>query len=151
MRKHTTPPYQLTLKSNGCLILIAALTPSHLLVASKHSLGTTAESQSHLQRDEVDTGIADGIKDLSLKDAKTKNKGKQAVKKSTETPISEADAEREAQAHAEVGRQWLKKTLAASGKSEPELARRLWRDNLTAVLEVCMRPFRITLTDLSFH
>ncbi|OBZ77669.1 tRNA ligase 1 [Grifola frondosa] len=33
------PPYTLTLKSNGCIIFIAALTPSKLLVTSKHSLG----------------------------------------------------------------------------------------------------------------
>lgn len=35
----------MTLKSNGCLILVSALTPHHLLVASKHSLGTTTEDE----------------------------------------------------------------------------------------------------------
>ena len=37
--KRTKAPYELTHKSNGCIILIAALTPRDLLVTSKHSLG----------------------------------------------------------------------------------------------------------------
>ncbi|KAI0826327.1 RNA ligase-domain-containing protein [Irpex lacteus] len=39
LESHTKPPYTLTLKSNGCIIFIAALTPTKLLVTSKHSLG----------------------------------------------------------------------------------------------------------------
>ena len=37
------------LKSNGCIIFIAALTPTKLLVTSKHSLGpsTTPGQESH--------------------------------------------------------------------------------------------------------
>ncbi|WWC96209.1 hypothetical protein V866_003076 [Kwoniella sp. B9012] len=93
MKIHTEPPYHLTLKSNGCLILISALSPSHLIVASKHSLGTTTEAQ-----------------------------------------------EQEA-AHAAVGRDWVKKTLAAKGKTEAELAKKLWDGNMTAVLELCDDSF----------
>jgi tRNA ligase len=50
---HTTPPYTLSLKSNGCIIFIAALTPSKLLVTSKHSLGPLQGiSETHAQAGE---------------------------------------------------------------------------------------------------
>jgi tRNA ligase len=39
LETHTKPPHTLTLKSNGCIIFIAALSPSQILVTSKHSLG----------------------------------------------------------------------------------------------------------------
>lgn len=35
----TAPPYYLTLKSNGCIILVAAISPTQLLVTSKHAIG----------------------------------------------------------------------------------------------------------------
>ena len=41
LEARTTAPYTLSLKSNGCIIFIGALTPSKLLVTSKHSLGNT--------------------------------------------------------------------------------------------------------------
>ena len=49
LESHTKPPYTLTLKSNGCIIFIAALTPTKLIVTSKHSLGNKSggEGQSH--------------------------------------------------------------------------------------------------------
>ncbi|KAK4057376.1 tRNA ligase [Microbotryomycetes sp. JL221] len=53
--KHSSPPYELTLKSNGCIIFIAALTPAHLIVTSKHSVGphaAAATNMSHSQRGE---------------------------------------------------------------------------------------------------
>ncbi|KAM0786912.1 hypothetical protein ACM66B_002336 [Microbotryomycetes sp. NB124-2] len=53
--KHSSGPYELTLKSNGCIIFIAALTPSHLIVTSKHSIGSNAAAateMSHSQRGE---------------------------------------------------------------------------------------------------
>ncbi|OSD02575.1 hypothetical protein PYCCODRAFT_1389718 [Trametes coccinea BRFM310] len=51
LESHTAPPYTLTLKSNGCIIFIAALTPTKLLVTSKHSLGPSpaATGESHAQ------------------------------------------------------------------------------------------------------
>ncbi|TFY66796.1 hypothetical protein EVG20_g4297 [Dentipellis fragilis] len=50
LEAHTKPPYALTLKSNGCIILIAALTPTKLLVTSKHSLGPVpGQEESHAQ------------------------------------------------------------------------------------------------------
>ncbi|KAJ7255821.1 RNA ligase-domain-containing protein [Mycena haematopus] len=39
LESHTTAPYTLSLKSNGCIIFIAALTPEKLLVTSKHAMG----------------------------------------------------------------------------------------------------------------
>ncbi|BGP19484.1 hypothetical protein JCM10213_006304 [Rhodosporidiobolus nylandii] len=54
---HSTGPYELTTKSNGCIILIGALDAKHLVVTSKHSIGknanlTTEDSVSHSQRGE---------------------------------------------------------------------------------------------------
>ena len=46
-------PYILSLKSNGCIIFIAALTPTELLVTSKHSLGPVQGSDvSHAEMGE---------------------------------------------------------------------------------------------------
>ncbi|KNZ51113.1 hypothetical protein VP01_408g2 [Puccinia sorghi] len=39
LRDRTQAPYHLTLKTNGCIIFLAALTPSDLLVTSKHATG----------------------------------------------------------------------------------------------------------------
>lgn len=137
MQHHTQPPYHLTLKSNGCLILISALSPSHLVVASKHSLGTTTEAQAALES-EADAKLVDGVGKLDLKG--DKGKGKAAV---------QDDEHIEAMQHAEVGRMWLKRTLQRSGRTEEELARRLWDESLTAVLEVSswslLRPFYCSL------
>lgn len=65
MKDHTQGPYDVTLKSNGCLILVSALTPYHLLVASKHSLGTTTEDE----KPAVSTaqgGLAAAMQNLNL-------------------------------------------------------------------------------------
>lgn len=124
MQHHTEGPYHLTLKSNGCLILISALSPRHLVVASKHSLGTTTEIQTETKGD-VDGVLVDGVAGLAVKDDKGKGKGKE-----------EDEEHLEAKQHAEVGRIWLRRTLQKSGKTEEDLARRLWNQGLTAVLEV---------------
>jgi tRNA ligase len=112
------------LKSNGCLILISALSPKHLVVASKHSLGTTTENQTE-SKDKVEGALVDGVASLSVKDDKGKGKGK-----------AEDDEHLEAKQHAEVGRIWLRRTLQRSGKTEEDLAKQLWDRGLTAVLEV---------------
>ena len=44
-RSTNYPPYTLTLKSNGCIIFIATLSPTQLVVTSKHSLGTHNDSE----------------------------------------------------------------------------------------------------------
>ncbi|KAJ7481011.1 RNA ligase-domain-containing protein [Mycena galericulata] len=43
LEAHTTAPYTLSLKSNGCIVFIAALTPDKLLITSKHSIGAAGE------------------------------------------------------------------------------------------------------------
>ncbi|EPQ53735.1 hypothetical protein GLOTRDRAFT_78807 [Gloeophyllum trabeum ATCC 11539] len=54
LESHTAPPYTLTLKSNGCIIFIAPLTPTKLLVTSKHSVGPgTDATKSHAGRGEM--------------------------------------------------------------------------------------------------
>ena len=88
LESHTAAPYTLTLKSNGCIIFIAALTPTKLVVTSKHSLG--------------------------------------ALRENTVGPGS----------HAQVGERWLRKHLAAAGKTEEQLAAFLWEKRWTAVAEV---------------
>lgn len=45
LEARTGAPYTLTLKSNGCIIFIASLSPSKILVTSKHSLGAGANAQ----------------------------------------------------------------------------------------------------------
>ena len=81
----TAAPYTLSLKSNGCIILIAALTPSKLVITSKHSLGPVAQNKV---------------------------------------------------SHAQAGETWLRKYLVNKGKTEEDLATRLWESNLTAIAEV---------------
>ena len=128
MKHHTQAPYHLTLKSNGCLILISALSPKHLVVASKHSLGTTTEAQVAAQADARDEELLiNGVEKLKVKEDNGKGKAK------AEEP---SDEHAEARQHAEVGRMWVSRTLDKSGKTEEDLARQLWERNLTAVLEV---------------
>lgn len=43
--------------------------------------------------------------------------------------------------HAEVGREWVRRTLKRSGRTSEELAQRLWDENVTAVLEVNPRSY----------
>ncbi|KAL7423003.1 tRNA ligase [Cryptotrichosporon argae] len=230
--RHTEPPYYLTLKSNGCLILISALDPEHLLVASKHSLGTTTEAQADTQRGHKDKQHedkqhedkqhtaeprhdgkhaqagpsqqahprhvpgtrqadsphttrapksqaaeveadepAEGVEHLEVDgQAKAKNQKKREAKSRAKAERKEAAGKErtvdpaaqmadhgkgksntaedgdekehgEAKVHAEVGRTWVRRTLAKSRKTETELARRLWDENLTAVLELCDDSF----------
>ena len=53
LKNHTSPPYVLTLKSNGCIIFIAPLSPTKLLVTSKHATGPIQGAKvSHSQMGE---------------------------------------------------------------------------------------------------
>ncbi|KAJ7111990.1 RNA ligase-domain-containing protein [Mycena epipterygia] len=90
LNAHTAAPYTLSLKSNGCIIFIAALTPTKVLITSKHSIGPTP---------------GEGI------------------------------------SHAEAGEQWLRKYFEQKGKSEEQLAARLWENNWTAIAELCDDSF----------
>lgn len=49
--QYTTAPYVLTFKENGCIIFIAALSPTQLVVTSKHSLGSIEGTEvTHAQK-----------------------------------------------------------------------------------------------------
>ncbi|KAG2145593.1 RNA ligase-domain-containing protein [Suillus cothurnatus] len=87
---HTGPTYTLSLKSNGCIIFVAPISPSKLIVTSKHALGPMQ-------------GVSE--------------------------------------THSEVGHRWLKKHLEEEGKSEEQLASRLWEKNWTAIAELCDDSF----------
>lgn len=55
--QYSTGPYELTTKSNGCIILIGALDEQNLVVTSKHSIGrnanlSTEDGVSHSERGE---------------------------------------------------------------------------------------------------
>lgn len=53
LKIHTAAPYTLSLKSNGCIIFIGALTPEKLVITSKHSIGPVAGAEkSHAQAGE---------------------------------------------------------------------------------------------------
>ncbi|KAF8343001.1 RNA ligase-domain-containing protein [Cantharellus anzutake] len=53
LEKNTTAPYYLTLKSNGCIIFVAALANDKLIVTSKHSVGQhTGAEISHAMQGE---------------------------------------------------------------------------------------------------
>ena len=53
LEAHTKPPYTLTLKSNGCIVFIAGLSQSQILVTSKHSIGPIqGVPESHAQAGE---------------------------------------------------------------------------------------------------
>ncbi|KAF7297826.1 tRNA ligase [Mycena kentingensis (nom. inval.)] len=88
---HTSGPYTLSLKSNGCIIFIAPLTPTKLLITSKHSIGPATE------------------------------KGRTS--------------------HADAGEKWLRKYLEDKGRTEADLANVLWKNNWTAVAELCDDAF----------
>lgn len=48
---YTAPPYVLTFKENGCIIFISALSPTELVVTSKHSLGSIEGTEvTHAQK-----------------------------------------------------------------------------------------------------
>lgn len=136
MEQHTAPPYRLTLKSNGCLILISALSPDYLVVASKHSLGTMTETDTGGTQD-IEK-LAKTLENLSVDKEKAANDA---------YSVDLADMQ-----HAEVGREWLRRTLRKSKKTEAQLARRLWDGNLTAVFEVSffLRPVRDHADEYSY-
>ncbi|KAF5318587.1 hypothetical protein D9619_010998 [Psilocybe cf. subviscida] len=86
LERHTVAPYILSLKSNGCIIFIAALSPTQIMVTSKHSLG----------------------------------------------PIAGVEM-----SHSQAGEMWLRRHLERAGKTEEDLAARLWAEKWTAVAELC--------------
>jgi hypothetical protein len=113
------------------------------VVASKHSLGTTTESEE-TQSVDVFAKVEEDLGKLSFSEKKSdkKSKGKQKNGKEDKPEHEDReDEEGQSRQHAEVGREWLHRTLRKSGKTEADLASVLWQKNMTAVLEVsCQRP-----------
>ncbi|KAJ7304654.1 RNA ligase-domain-containing protein [Mycena albidolilacea] len=109
LEAHTAPPYTLSLKSNGCIIFIAALTPTRILVTSKHSIGAVPGAKSTTQ--------------------------------STTSAATPGSSQPETLSHAQAGEAWLRKYLAKKGRTEAELAGRLWGEKWTAVAELCDDAF----------
>ena len=188
LAKYSQGPYDLTYKSNGCLILISAISETEVLVTSKHSLGTTIVPKDKLEKDgDTNCTDQDGATqqilpakeepkasakaaapspdvaptfDLSTKSGQ-KKAAKYAAQQAKKIEKANADRDREAYqqeakaeadakkhqnagggtdsgvpAHAEMGRRWLSKTLKKVGKTERDLAKALWKRNVTAVTEV---------------
>ncbi|CAD6905264.1 unnamed protein product [Tilletia controversa] len=53
IKEFSEPPYHLTFKENGCIIFISALSPTQVVVTSKHSLGTREDVEmSHAVKGE---------------------------------------------------------------------------------------------------
>jgi tRNA ligase len=100
--------------------MISALSPTEIVVASKHSLGTTIEQTVE--------SVTSGLNKASLDKAADKEEQKEKAADATE--------ETESRAHAAVGREWVARTLKKSGKTTEELAKRLWDENVTGVFEV---------------
>ncbi|KAL1742460.1 RNA ligase-domain-containing protein [Schizophyllum fasciatum] len=55
LEAHTAAPYTLSLKSNGCIIFIAALTEDKLLVTSKHAIGPVRQEKEDKKENEEES------------------------------------------------------------------------------------------------
>lgn len=116
IEKHSTPPYLLTFKENGCIIFIAALSSSQLIVTSKHALNSSRDvKQSHGVP--VDRSAPEGEEE-SVSDSL-------AEAKNGDPP-----------SHAAKGEEWLEVHLARVGRTKQHLASELWQRGETAVAEV---------------
>lgn len=120
LRRYTIAPYTLTFKSNGCLILISALSPTECLVSSKHALPVGPLPNSF--------GAGFGSEDSRAEEL---SKLKSLLGKSQSDNLD----------HATMGALWLRWTLSRAGKTEADLASELWAQNLTAVAELCDDTF----------
>ncbi|KZT54865.1 hypothetical protein CALCODRAFT_499280 [Calocera cornea HHB12733] len=137
---NTKGPYELTLKSNGCLILVAALTPSRLLVTSKHSLGTRTRKEAPADG----SAVGEATSEAEVIDEDDNTSGHPGAPPQV--------------SHAERGEDWLFTHLKQVGKTEADLAKVLWERNVTAVAELCddsfeehVLPIPKELTGLVLH
>ncbi len=126
IRKYSQPPYLLTFKENGCIIFVSALTPTSLIVTSKHSLGAkqapaSATASAPAEEQEADDDDVAGEK--------------------TAPATAAAEAGSEPVSHAAKGGEWLDRHLSSVGRTRAELAGELWRRNETAAFELCDDSF----------
>lgn len=101
----------MTFKENGCIIFISALSPTELIVTSKHSLDSL-KGDEPLEQDEIG--------------------GEEAGPSSLQRPTV---------SHAGKGEEWVDVHLKRAGKSREQLAEELWRRGETAVAELCDDSF----------
>lgn len=118
MQRYTCPPYYLTFKENGCIIFVAALSDTELVVTSKHGLGqlnpnlvSSASAQPADDRGEDEEASPDFAQ------------GGQSV------------------SHAQKGAEWLDRHLAKGQRTRPQLAAELWKRGETAIFELCDDAF----------
>ncbi|CAO1623757.1 unnamed protein product [Parajaminaea phylloscopi] len=123
--RYSSPPYLLTFKENGCIIFIAALSPSQLVVTSKHAL-ESIKSPSGPRKERTD-GAAVDVDDTEVDDVATSGAA---------TSTQQRNA-----SHAAMGEQWLSIHLNRVGRTKHELAAELWRRGETAVAELCDDSF----------
>ncbi|THU87039.1 hypothetical protein K435DRAFT_867675 [Dendrothele bispora CBS 962.96] len=134
LKMYTVAPYTLSLKSNGCIIFIAALTHEKLLVTSKHAIGPVRSNRAASV--EVQ------------KDVQEENDDEEGSAATSDTGLT----------HAGTGEAWLRKYLKNKGKTEKDFAKVLWENNWTAIAELCddsfeehVLPYPPELTGLHLH
>ncbi|PWN18581.1 hypothetical protein BCV69DRAFT_314465 [Microstroma glucosiphilum] len=126
IERYSAPPYLLTFKENGCIIFISALSPTQLIVTSKHSL----DSQQARQLQEQQNGHKQQADTVAAAEEADEIGGEQGGSSSS-TKTS----------HAAKGEEWLERHLARVGRSKHELAEQLWSRGETAVAELCDDSF----------
>ncbi|KAF5369444.1 hypothetical protein D9758_002719 [Tetrapyrgos nigripes] len=132
LEAHTVAPYILSLKSNGCIIFIGALTPSKLLITSKHAIGSVKDQNGNDQENQAEEDEGDGQEEGVV------------------APGTKS--------HADAGEAWVRKYLKTKGKTEADFAKVLWDNNWTAIAELCddsfeehVLPYPPHLTGLHLH
>ncbi|CAO1639220.1 unnamed protein product [Sympodiomycopsis kandeliae] len=124
IERYSSPPYELTFKENGCIIFVAALSPSQLVVTSKHSLGQNRPGTEP----GPEAGPSAGPEADEVDELHTSTSGTSSAPSSV--------------SHAGKGEEWLDKHLAkAGGKNKADLAAELWSRGQTAVAELCDDTF----------
>ncbi|KDN51409.1 hypothetical protein K437DRAFT_272911 [Tilletiaria anomala UBC 951] len=131
LKQYSSPPYLLTFKENGCIIFVSALTPSSLLVTSKHSLGPLPAS---VLEDGDDADVGDRPEESGLS-------GPSSANARVDTQQADGEGKDASVSHAEMGSSWLSVHLSRVGRTRADLAHELWQRNETAVLELCDDSF----------
>ena len=127
IKRYSSPPYLLTFKENGCIIFISALTPTSVVVTSKHSLGKRpATVDSDPSHEDDDEALGASMASMVIDDG---GGSSTAVEKASDV------------SHAEKGSEWLDIHLARVGRTRRQLAKRLWERDETAAFELCDDSF----------
>lgn len=139
---YTQGPYFLTLKTNGCIIFISALTPSQLLITSKHAIGSARTGNLDLSSEYDGPGVDASEAAEEGPEAEEESPAEEEAIASGMPSENDRKSAFEKLTHAGVGEFWLDKHLSSRGLSRADLAKELWDAKVTAVAE---------LTDDSFE